>query len=211
VIDVIVADDHQLFVDGVTQALGALPDMRVIGRVGDGEALLELLTRRHPDVLLLDIDMPGMTGLEVLNSLDPPPPTLVVSMHVSDGDRQAAMEAGAMGFLSKGVPLSDLAAAIRAVDAGEALDDAAVLAAVLDRHRAARLDPGAAALTERERELLRLLAKGVTATDEMADALYISQKTVKNHLANIYAKLGVSDRAQAAVEAIRLGLVSRDE
>ncbi len=209
-IEVIVADDHQLFVDGVTQALNALPDMRVIGRVGDGEALMELLANRHPDVLLLDIDMPGATGLEVLDRLDPPPPTLVVSMHAADGDRRAAMEAGAMGFLSKGVPLSDLAAAIRAVEAGEALDDAGTLADVLDRHRAARLDPGAAALTERERELLRLLAKGVTATDEMADALYISQKTVKNHLANIYAKLGVSDRAQAAVEAIRLGLVSRE-
>ena len=208
-IDVIVADDHQMFVDGVTQALNALPDMRVVGRVGDGEALIQLLASRDPDVLLLDIDMPGATGLEVLERLDPPPPTLVVSMHVADGDRQAAMEAGAMGFLSKGVPLSDLAAAIRAVEAGEALDDAVTLSDVLDRHRAARLDPGAAALTEREKELLRLLAQGVTATDEMAEALYISQKTVKNHLANIYAKLGVSDRAQAAVEAIRLGIVLR--
>ena len=175
-IDIIVADDHQLFVDGVTQALNALPDMRVVGRVGDGDAPHGASRQRRPDVLLLDIDMPGATGIEVLDRLDPPPPTLVVSMHAADDDRRAAMEAGAMGFLSKGVPLSDLAAAIRAVEAGEALDDAATLAAVLDRHREARLDPGAAALTDRERDLLRLLAKGVTATDEMADALFISSE-----------------------------------
>jgi len=80
------------------------------------------------------------------------------------------------------------------------------LAEVLDRHRAPQLDEGAASLTAREREILKLLASGVSATDELADQLYISQKTVKNHLANIYEKLAVADRAQAAVEAIRLGL-----
>ena len=128
----------------MTQALNALPDMRVVGRVGDGEALMELLANRRPDVLLLDIDMPGATGIEVLDRLDPPPPTLVVSMHAADADRRAAMEAGAMGFLSReGIPV-DLAAAIRAVEAGEALDDAATLPAV-STGAEPRLDPGAAA------------------------------------------------------------------
>ena len=90
--------------------------------------------------------------------------------------------------------------------AGEDLLDQDTLDEVLARHRAPQLDEGAASLTAREREILRLLASGVSATDELADQLYISQKTVKNHLANIYEKLAVADRAQAAVEAIRLGL-----
>ena len=106
----------------------------------------------------------------------------------------------------KSTPLPDLAAAVRAVHAGENLIQAEDLDVVLDRHRQPLLDPGAARLTDRERELLALLASGVSSTDDLADQLYISQKTVKNHLASIYEKLAITDRAQAAVEAIRLGL-----
>ena len=120
------------------------------------------------------------------------------------------MKAGAMGFFSKGVPLATLAAAIRAVADGEMLIeyDDETRDDVLARYMAARLDPGAEALTPREVELLRLLASGVSATDELAERLYISQKTVKNHLASIFQKLAVADRTQAAIEAIRLGFAN---
>jgi two-component system response regulator DegU len=131
-------------------------------------------------------------------------------MHASDEQKERALKAGAMGFFSKGVPLATLAAAIRAVADGEMLieyDDEA-RDAVLGRYMAARLDPGAEALTPREVELLQLLASGVSATDELAERLYISQKTVKNHLASIFQKLAVADRTQAAIEAIRLGFAN---
>jgi DNA-binding NarL/FixJ family response regulator len=129
-------------------------------------------------------------------------------MYASDDQRARAETAGAKGFFSKGVPLLTLAAAIRAVADGQdliALDDTA-RDEVLERYGEARLDPGAASLTVREKEILALLAAGVSATDELAERLYISQKTVKNHLASIFQKLAVSDRTQAAIEAIRLGI-----
>jgi DNA-binding NarL/FixJ family response regulator len=129
-------------------------------------------------------------------------------MHASEEQRQRAIEAGAVGFFSKAVPLTTLAAAVRAVADGKNLlelsdeerDD------LLETYREAQLDPGAASLTPREKEILQLLAVGVSATDELAERLYISQKTVKNHLASIFQKLAVSDRTQAAIEAIRLGI-----
>jgi DNA-binding NarL/FixJ family response regulator len=129
-------------------------------------------------------------------------------MYASDDQRTRAETAGAKAFFSKGVPLMTLAAAIRAVADGEdliGLDDTS-RDEVLERYGEARLDPGAASLTVREREILALLAAGVSATDELAERLYISQKTVKNHLASIFQKLAVSDRTQAAIEAIRLGI-----
>ena len=129
-------------------------------------------------------------------------------MHASDEQQARAKKAGAKGFFSKGVPLNTLAAAVRAVADGKALIDLEdhERDEVLDEYSEAQLDPGAASLTEREKEILRLLAVGVSATDELADRLYISPKTVKNHLASIFQKLAVSDRTQAAIEAIRLGI-----
>ncbi len=208
-IDIVIADDHRLFADGLAQGLGAIPDLRVVAMVGDGLQLLELLEHQPTDVLVIDLEMPRLDGIAALRKLDAVPPTLVVTMHADATQRRRALESGAAGFLSKSVPLTDLAAAIRAVAAGERLDDTTTLSDVLERHRAPILEPAAASLTPRERELLQLLADGVTATDELADALFISHKTVKNHLANIYDKLSVSDRAQAAVEAIRLGIAHR--
>ncbi len=153
--------------------------------------------------------MPHGNGIAVLHSLDDPPRTLVVTMHADDDHRKQAQSAGAMGFLSKASPLPDLAAAIRAVNAGTDLFTATDLAATLEPFSEARLSPDAESLTPRERELLALLAGGLSRTEDLANELYISQKTVKNHLASIYGKLHVSDRAQAVVEAIRLGLDKR--
>jgi DNA-binding NarL/FixJ family response regulator len=205
-IRIVIADDHVLVLDGMRQALDALPDITVIGIATSGRELLRVLDQVAPDVLVLDIEMPHGDGIAVLRSLDDPPPTLVVTMHADDDHRGRAQAAGALGFLSKASPLPDLAAAVRAVNDRVSLFAEPDLAAALEPYQRARLSPGAESLTPRERELLGLLAGGMTRTEDLADELYISQKTVKNHLASIYAKLHVSDRAQAAVEAIRLGL-----
>jgi DNA-binding NarL/FixJ family response regulator len=151
--------------------------------------------------------MPG-NGLEAVRTLRPSTSSIVVSMYVNAHSIEEARVAGAVAVFSKSTPLDDLAAAIRATVAGIRLIDldSAQSAASLDIHRTPRLDPGAASLTQRETEILTLLAQGVSATDELAEHLFISQKTVKNHLASIFGKLAVADRTQAAVEAIRLGL-----
>lgn len=207
-IRVMIADDHQLFADGLSQALNSLPDTRVVGVVNSGPDLREALDSQPAEVAVVDIEMPGGDGIDTIGALGRQSRAIVVSMHVSDEQRQRAAAAGAVGFFSKGVPLATLAAAVRAVADGKNLLDLSDEERddLLESYREAELDPGAASLTPREREILQLLAIGVSATDELADRLYISQKTVKNHLASIFQKLAVSDRTQAAIEAIRLGI-----
>ena len=207
-IRVMIADDHQLFAEGLSQALNSLPDTRVVGVVGSGPALDEALMSQPAEVAIVDIEMPEGDGIETISQLGMRSRAIVVSMHASDEQRSRAAVAGAKGFFSKGVPLTTLAAAVRAVADGQNLIELSdeERDELLETYREAQLDPGAASLTQREREILRLLAVGVSATDELADRLYISQKTVKNHLASIFQKLAVSDRTQAAIEAIRLGI-----
>ena len=207
-IRVMIADDHQLFAEGLSQALNSLPDTRVVGVVNSGPDLREALETQPAEVAIVDIEMPGGDGIDTISKLAQKSKAIVVSMYADDEQRERASKAGARGFFSKGVPLVTLAAAVRAV-----ADDQNLLEMsdeerdeLLESYREAELDPGAAALTAREREILQLLAVGVSATDELADRLYISQKTVKNHLASIFQKLAVSDRTQAAIEAIRLGI-----
>ena len=205
-IRVAIADDHQLFAEGIRDALSRVPDIRVVGVAGDAQQFIEDLHDQPADVLMIDLEMPGGGGEAVL-AADQSAPVIVVSMHVTPEVRSRLLEAGAVGVLSKSTRLSDLAAAIRAAHSGYKLDGSeAEDRAMLDDHQLPQLDPGAASLTERERELLSYLARGVSSTEELADVLFISQKTVKNHLASIFQKLSVADRTQAAVEAIRLGL-----
>jgi DNA-binding NarL/FixJ family response regulator len=198
-----IADDHQLFAEGLSEGLSAIPDLRVVGVVSNGSELLDRLKTQPADVLLIDLEMPGLDGLGTLAALPSTAKSIVVSMHDNDQTRQAVAKAGAAGMFSKGVPLIEIASAIRAVADGEILTAGVPIA---EKYRRPTLDPGAAALTERETEILSLLAKGVSSTEDLADRLYISQKTVKNHLASIFSKLSVADRTQAAIEAIRLGI-----
>jgi DNA-binding NarL/FixJ family response regulator len=203
-IRLMIADDHQLFADGLSEALGVLPDIRVVGVVTSGQDLLERLRTQPADVLLVDLEMPGMDGIGALSRLPTGQRSIVVTMHESDATRALARRTGAKGLLSKGTPLQALAASIRAVAAGQDLFELPL--EELTKYLHPQLDPGAAALTDREKEILQLLAKGVSSTEDLADRLFISQKTVKNHLASIFQKLSVADRTQAAIEAIRLGI-----
>lgn len=203
-IRLMIADDHQLFADGLGEALSMLPDIRVVGVVASGQELLEKLRSQPAEVLLVDLEMPGIDGLGALSKLPATQRAIVVTMHDSEATRSAAQRMGARGLLSKGTPLGDLAAGIRAVNAGENLFE--ISKQTLNSYREPVLDPGAASLTDREREILQLLAKGISSTEDLADRLFISQKTVKNHLASIFQKLSVADRTQAAIEAIRLGI-----
>lgn len=207
-IRVMVADDHKLFAEGLSQALNSLPDARVVGVVESGPDLDAALMSQPAEVSIVDIEMPGGDGIDTIGELGRRTKAIVVSMHASEDQKARAHEAGAKGFFSKAVPLDTLAAAVRAVADGQDLMDLEdhERDEMLEGYMEAQLDPGAASLTEREKEILRLLAVGVSATDELADRLYISQKTVKNHLASIFQKLAVSDRTQAAIEAIRLGI-----
>ena len=203
-IRVVIADDHQLMLDGLRQGLDSLPDIKVVGTVVDGSELPAEVSTKRPDVLLVDVEMPKVTGLSAISKMETLPPTIIVTMHAAEEYAATAREAGARGFLSKGLPLPDLAAAIRAVAAGIDLFEADD--AVLERYATPTLSSRAESITDRERDVLRCLVQGISSTDDIADELYISQKTVKNHLASIYEKLGVNDRAQAVVEAMKLGL-----
>lgn len=208
-IRIAIIDDHQLFAETLAMGLSTITDIEVAATYGDGSELLDDLGGLQADVLVMDLEMPGLSGIDVLESAVDLPPTLIVTMHSSDEQRKRASGAGAAGFLPKDAPLRDVAAAIRAIAHGERLPTDTTLREVLDAHQEAALDPRAEALTSRERELLVCLAAGTTSTAELAHELYISEKTVKNHLASIFDKLQVADRAQAALEAIRLGLVPR--
>ncbi len=205
-IRIVIADDHQMMLDGLKTALNSLPDIEVAGTATDGSQLAAQVAEHSPDVLLVDVEMPGTSGLAAIKSIKFLPPTLVVTMHTADDYQRAASEAGAVGFLSKALPLPDLAAAIRAVYDGQNLLEAPDIDVVLNNYRTPQLSSRAATVTGREREVLQCLVRGISSTDTIAEELFISQKTVKNHLASIYEKLGVNDRAQAVVEAIKLGL-----
>lgn len=204
-IRVILADDHRLLLEGLAQAISGIPDLEVIGTAEDGDELIQLVELTQPDVMLVDVEMPNTSGIAALGQLSDGPPAIMVTMHVDAEHRAKAAAVGAVGFLSKSTPLPVLAAAIRAAAAGESLMGENI-EEILDSHREPVLAPGAASLTAREKELLATLASGISSTDDLAKELFISQKTVKNHLASIYDKLGITDRAQAAVAAIRLGL-----
>ena len=205
-IRIVIADDHQILLDGLSQALNSIPDLNVVGSVPDGSQIANAVELYAPDVLLVDVEMPGTSGISAISQIKDLPPTLVVTMHAADEYGSAARGAGAVGFLSKSTPLPELAAAIRAVAHGKNLFESSDVESVLDDYRLPTLTSAADSITDREREVLRCLVRGISRTEDLAEELFISQKTVKNHLASIYEKLGVNDRAQAVVEAIKLGL-----
>ncbi|GAA2743738.1 MULTISPECIES: response regulator [Kitasatospora] len=218
-IRVLVVDDQAMVRAGFAALLGAQPDIDVVGDAADGRQALEVSGRTHPDVVLMDVRMPEMDGLEAARRLLDPPPgvvhrpkVLMLTTFDVDDYVYEALRAGASGFLLKDAPPADLIAAVRVVAAGDALLAPSVtrrLIADFARTRPApRRDPRLRlnGLTPRETEVLELIARGLS-NQEIAGRLVVAEQTVKTHIGRILAKLDLRDRAQAVVLAYESGLV----
>ncbi|RME48279.1 MAG: DNA-binding response regulator [Caldilineae bacterium] len=208
---VLVADDHSLFRDGIISLLEAA-GFEVVGQVGDGEAAVEAALRLHPDLILLDISMPKLTGLEALRQIRAQlPDARVVMLTVSDRDDDlfAAIEAGAHGYLLKSLTGDEFLEMLDGLQRGEAALTRQMTARLLKGFHGDRTDSGQSvpALTPRELELLQLVAHGLS-NKAIARQLSVSENTVKYHLKNIMQKLDVQNRTEAVSRALRDGLIS---
>jgi len=206
---VLVVDDHPVFRDGLVALLTSLPDMQVVGAAADGQQAIERAATGNVDVVLMDLNLPTMSGVEAtrrIGRLPDPPVVLVITMVDDDDTVVAAMRAGARGYVLKGSTGDQIAAAVRTVVAGGAVFGAGVAAQVLAGAAAERrAGSHAAGLTEREREVLALLAEG-SSNAQIAHHLGLSLKTVQNYVSRILDKLQVADRTQAALRARDGGL-----
>jgi len=216
-IRVLVVDDQELVRSGFCVILDAADGIIVVGEAGNGEAAISAAAAHHPDVVLMDIRMPGMDGLEAARLLTRGPPDRrtpkVVMLTTFDLDEYVyeALRAGASGFLLKDSPRADLIAAVRAAAAGHAMLAPTVTRRLIETfaRRPPETTPAPsrlAALTAREREVLVLLGRGRSNT-EIAAALFVSEATVKTHVGNLLAKLGLRDRVQAVILAYETGIV----
>ena len=210
-IRVLIADDHPVFRDGLRVLLEATPDTTLVGEAATGDEVVALAPMLEPDVILMDLKMPGLNGIEATRRIAAALPhigILVVTMFEEDDSVFAAMRAGARGYLLKGADREEMLLAIRAVARGEAIFGPAIARRLMTFF--ATPAPAAPAqafpdLTEREHEILALIAAGRN-NQEIADRLYLSLKTVRNYVSNIFGKLQVADRAQAIVRAREAGL-----
>jgi NarL family two-component system response regulator LiaR len=216
-IKVIIADDHALFREGTHSLIGHEKDMEVVGEASDGEEAIKLVTELHPHVVLMDISMPRVNGIEATRRIKADfPSTAVLILTAYDNDQYivALLEAGAAGYLLKNVSGSDLVNAIRAVHAGEAVLHPAIAQKVFSRLGSSAREsevPGQLdELSEREMEILRLAARGMSNQD-IATQLYLSRRTVQAHLANIFRKMDVGSRTEAVLQAMRKGWLGLDD
>src|SRR4051812_16969283 len=208
---VVIADDQELVRTGFRLILTAR-DINVVGEAADGAEAIKAVRRLRPDVVLMDIRMPNVDGLEAARRvLAQVPDCRVIMLTTFDLDSYvyAAIAAGASGFLLKDVTPSHLAAAVRLVDTGDALLAPSITRRLVERFadRPAVIHRDLAALTPRERQVLTLMGRGLSNA-ELAEALVLSEATVKTHVAHVFAKLGLRDRAQAVVLAYETGLVA---
>jgi DNA-binding NarL/FixJ family response regulator len=209
---VLLVDDHDLFRTGLRNLLEE-QGVQVVGEASGGADALRVVREIAPDVVVMDLNMPGMTGVEATREISAVAPlTRVVVLTISDEDDDVmdAIVAGACGYLVKDSSIEELMRGIHAAAVGESLISPPIASKVLQRMRAVTLDQGAetirAELSERELDVLRLIANGKDNA-EIAEALHISPKTVKNHISNILMKLQIENRIQAAVYAVRSGIV----
>jgi DNA-binding NarL/FixJ family response regulator len=208
---VLVADDHPLFRHGLATLLQAEPDIEVVGEAMSGEEVMSLAATLQPDVILMDIHMPTVNGIEATRRIlqhTPQIRILIVTMFEDDASVFMAMRAGARGYLLKDAQKADLLRAIRAVGSGEAIFSPAIATRLMDFFSAPRPAAPTVAfpeLTEREQEILELIARGQSNT-EIATRLVLSPNTVRNYVSTIFSKLQVADRAQAIVRAREAGL-----
>jgi DNA-binding NarL/FixJ family response regulator len=206
-IRLLIADDHPVVRDGLSGMFAADPDFVVVGEAGDGSAALRLASTVAPDVILMDLRMPGMDGVTAIAELTRrgnPARVLVLTTYDTDSYVLPAIEAGATGYLLKDAPRDELLRAVRAAFAGQSVLSPSVATRLMSRMRSP--DAAAEVLSQRELEVLSLVAAGST-NREAAARLFISEATVKTHLLHIYAKLGVTDRAAAVAEGFNRGLL----
>jgi DNA-binding NarL/FixJ family response regulator len=213
-LSVVVVDDEPLIRSGLRAIINAEPDLTVVGEAGDGAEVLPVVRRTGADVVLMDVRMPAVDGIQatrlLLENLDSPPRVLVVTTFENDDYVYDALRAGASGFLLKRTPPDDIIAAIRTVAGSESLlFPEAIRALALahvgaQRSRTAGLDEYQ--LTDREQEVLRLMARGLSNA-EIAAELILGLQTVKTHVANVLAKLNARDRTQAVIRAYESGFV----
>jgi DNA-binding NarL/FixJ family response regulator len=207
-IRILIADDHPLFRDGLRALLMSLPDAEVVSEAATGEDAIAQAAALQPDLILMDIQMPGVNGIEATRRILQASPhigVIVLTMFEDNDSVFAAMRAGARGYLLKGADQTEIVRAIQAVSSGEALFSPAIASRMMTFFAAPRPATPFPELTEREREILNFIAQGHNNV-EIADRLALSAKTVRNHISNIFSKLQVADRAQAIVRAREAGL-----
>lgn len=214
---IVVADDHEVVRSGFAALLGTQPDFAVVGTAADGAGALRVCAEQRPDVVLMDVRMPGMDGIEATRQLagvtDYQPRVLILTTFDLDEYVFDALVAGASGFLLKDVTAERLFDAVRVVAAGEALLAPGVTRRLIQEFarlrpaRATASAPGLASLTPRETEVLKLVAEGLSNT-EIATRLVVTEETVKTHVSRMLNKLGLRDRTQAVVTAYESGLVT---
>lgn len=209
-IRVLLVDDHPVFLRGLRTVIQDAEDLELLAAVETAADALDAVRDGRPDVVLLDLQLPDLDGVEVARRICAGPTAarvLVLTMFDDDAALNAALSAGAHGFLLKGARDGEIVAAIRSVAAGGVVFGAPVAARVAARLAAPPPPPTVAGLSAREVEVLTLIAAG-TSNGEIARRLVLSEKTVRNHISNLYAKLGVADRAEAVSRARRLGLAA---
>jgi NarL family two-component system response regulator LiaR len=208
---VIICDDQAIVRDGLEMLLKLEPDIEVVGIAEDGAAAVEMVAKKKPDLVLMDLKMPIMNGVEATRQIRtkyPEVKVLVLTTYDDDEWVFDAIQAGASGYLLKDTPRDEVVRAIRGTVTGKTYVDPSVAGKVLRQASSHQTQPATlitSKLTDREIEVLRLIAKGLNNAD-IADRLFLSEGTVRNHVSAILAKLGVSDRTQAAVIAIQHGL-----
>jgi NarL family two-component system response regulator LiaR len=213
-IKVLLAEDHVMVREGTREFVQREPDMEVVGEAGDGEEAVKLAKELKPDVVVMDIAMPKLNGIEAtkqIKAIAPSIAVLILTAYDYDQYIFALLEAGAAGYLLKGVRVHELIDAIRAVYAGESVLHPVVARRVVDR----LVSPGggetqAIPLSEREMEVLKLAATGVS-NKNIAQQLFLSPRTVQVHLGNIFSKLGVASRTEAILYALRKGWLTLDD
>jgi DNA-binding NarL/FixJ family response regulator len=209
-IRILIADDHTLFRTGLKALLDSLPETAVVAEAESGQEAIALAESQQPDVVLMDIQMPGVNGLDATRQIVQTSPhigVIMVTMFEDDDSVFAAMRAGARGYVLKGADQEEMLRVIEAVARGEALFGASIalrLTAFFNSNKATATK-AFPELTEREQEVLRFLAQGLS-NQEIAAKLVITQKTVRNHLSNIFSKMQVTDRVQAIIQARNAGL-----
>jgi NarL family two-component system response regulator LiaR len=208
---VVICDDQAIVRDGLEMLLKLEPDIEVVGLAEDGAAAIDIVANKTPDLVLMDLKMPIMNGVEATRQIRtkyPEVKVLVLTTYDDDEWVFDAIQAGASGYLLKDTPRDEVVKAVRGTVTGKTYVDPSVAGKVLRQASSHQTQPATlitSKLTDREIEVLRLIAKGLNNTD-IADRLFLSEGTVRNHVSTILAKLGVSDRTQAAVIAIQHGL-----